>query len=55
MLLFSFSIFSDHRSLKLENENNSMKTKMQKFDHVSLIYGTTGTQEQVLVRQGKAG
>ena len=26
MLLFSFSIFSDRRSLKIENENNSMKT-----------------------------
>ena len=24
-LLFSFSIFSDHRSLKIENENNSIK------------------------------
>ena len=26
VLLFSFSIFSDRRSLKTENENNSMKT-----------------------------
>ena len=26
MLLFSFSIFSDRRSLKIENENNSTKT-----------------------------
>ena len=26
MLLFSFSIFSDRRSLKMENENNSTKT-----------------------------
>ena len=26
MLLFSFSIFSDQRSLKIENENNNMKT-----------------------------
>ena len=25
MLLFSFPIFSDRRSLKIENENNSMK------------------------------
>ena len=25
VLLFSFSIFSDRRSLKIENENNSMK------------------------------
>ena len=26
VLIFSFSIFSDRRSLKIENENNSMKT-----------------------------
>ena len=26
MLLFSFSVFSDRRSLKFENENNSTKT-----------------------------
>ena len=26
---------------------------MQKFDHRSLIYGTIGIQERVLVRQGK--
>ena len=26
---------------------------MQKFDHRSPIYGTIGTQEQVLIRQGK--
>ena len=26
MLLFSFSIFSDRRSLKIENENYNMKT-----------------------------
>ena len=26
---------------------------MQKFDNRSLIYGTIGTQERVLVRQGK--
>ena len=52
MLLFSLSIFSDHRSLKIENENNSMKTLTQKFDHTSLIYGTIGTQKRVLVRQG---
>ena len=35
---FSFSIFNDHRSLKIEYENNRMKTKIQKFDHKSLIY-----------------
>ena len=37
LLLFSFSIFSDHRSLKKESGYNSMKTKMQKFDHRSLM------------------
>ena len=52
MLLFSFSISSDHPSLKIENENNSTKTSMQKFDHRRLIYWTIGTQERVLVRQG---
>ena len=26
VLLFSFSNFSDHQSLKIENENNGMKT-----------------------------
>ena len=49
MLLYSFSVFSDVRSLKIENENNRMKTLMQKFDHGSLIYETIGTQERVLV------
>ena len=49
VLLFSFSIFSDRRSLKKENENNSMEILMQKFDHKRLIYGTIGTKKQVLV------
>ena len=31
VLLFSYSIFGDHT--KIENENNSMNTNMQKFDH----------------------
>ena len=53
MLLFSFSIFNDCQLLKIENENNSMKTQMQKFDNRSLIYGTIGTYKQVLIRQGK--
>ena len=53
VLLLSFSIFSDRRSLKIENENNSMKTKKRTFDHRSLIYGIIGTQERVLNRQGK--
>ena len=53
MLLLSFSIFSDCQSLKTEKENNSMKTPMQKFNHRILRYKTTGTQEQVLVRQVK--
>ena len=43
VLLFLFSISS--WSLKVENENNSMQTYMQKFDHSSLIYGFTGSQE----------
>ena len=34
LLLFSFSIFSDWQSLKIENENNNTKTDCQ-----SLIYG----------------
>ena len=53
VLLFSFSIFNDRRSLKQENENNGMKTRMHKFDHGSLIYGTVGVQERVLVRLDK--
>ena len=36
VLLFSFSVFSC--SLKVENENNSMKTEMQKFDLKSHIW-----------------
>ena len=36
-----------------ENENDSMKMQMQKFDHRSLIYGITGTKERVLVSQCK--
>ena len=63
-MLFSFSIFSDccgkkfcaifsdRRSLKIENEKDSMIT-LQKFDHRSHIYGIIGTLEGVLVRQGK--
>ena len=35
----------------MENENNSIKTQMQKFDHISLIYGIKGIR--VLVRQGE--
>ena len=53
VLFFSFSSFSGQRPLKIENENNSMKTKMQQFDHRNLIYGTIWIQEQVLVWQGK--
>ena len=49
LLLFSFSIFSDCGSLKIENEAEG------KFDHRNLIdmFGTIGTQERVLVRQSK--
>ena len=52
---FSFPILvtSDLRSPKIENEYNSTKTKKEKFDHRSLIYEIIGTQEQVLVKQGK--
>ena len=53
LLSFSFSIFIERRSLKLKNENNNMKTRMQTFDHKSLIYGIIRTPEGVLVRQGK--
>ena len=53
MLLFTYSIFSDCQSLKIEYVNNSIKTEMQKFDHGSLIYGIIGTQERVLVSHGK--
>ena len=52
MFLFSFSISSDRRSLKIVNENNSMNTYMQKFDHRGLICGTVETQGRVLVMQG---
>ena len=55
VLLFSFSIFSDRRSLKIKNENN-LKTLMQKFDRKkNLTYGIIETHftEQVLVRHGK--
>ena len=38
VLLFSLYIFSDHRSLKIESENNSIK-----FDLSSVIYETIGT------------
>ena len=43
-VLFSFSIFSDCRSLKIENEKNSIII-LQKFDHRSLIYEIIGTQD----------
>ena len=49
VLLFSFSIFSDRRSLKIENENNNMKIKCKKFDLRTLIYGI---QDRVLLSQG---
>ena len=51
--LFSFSIFSDRRLLKIEKENNSMKALMQTLDHRRLIYGTIGTPNRVLVNHGK--
>ena len=37
VLLFSFSIFSDRRSLKIENENNNTKTKV----HTAQVYKET--------------
>ena len=36
MLLFSFSIFSDPRSLKIENENNDMKTLTAEAPYIGL-------------------
>ena len=36
MLLFSFCIFSDSRSLKIENENNNMKTLTGESSYVGL-------------------
>ena len=36
MLLFSFSIFSDHPSIKIENENNNMKTVMAEVPYIGL-------------------
>ena len=46
MLLFSFSFSTDCRSLNIENENNSMDTSMQKFDHRRLKYGSIGTKNE---------
>ena len=42
MMLFSFSIFKDRRSLKIENENNNTKT-------LSVIYGTKVPRVQVYI------
>ena len=36
MLLFSFSIFSDRRSLKIENENNKKKTQAAEVSYMGL-------------------
>ena len=36
MLLFSFSIFSDWRSLKVKNENNNMKTMTTEAPYIEL-------------------
>ena len=36
MLLFSFSIFSDRRSLKIENKNNNMKTLTEEVLYMGL-------------------
>ena len=41
MLLFSFLIFSDQWSLKIENKNNSLET----FDNGSLLYAIIGIKE----------
>ena len=46
MLLFSFSIFSDQRSLKIENENNNKKT----LDCRSLLYGTRVPRVQAYIK-----
>ena len=36
LLLFLFSIFSDQRSLKIENENNNMKTLTAEVSYIGL-------------------
>ena len=36
MLSFSFSTFSDRRSLKIENENNSTKTRTAEAPYIGL-------------------
>ena len=36
MLLFSISVFSDWRSLKIENENNSIKTLTAEAPYIGL-------------------
>ena len=46
------STFSDRRSLIIENDKNTAKTKMQQFDYRSFVYGIIGTKERVVVRQG---
>ena len=38
MMLFSFSIFSDRRSLKIENENNNTKTLTPKVSYKGLDF-----------------
>ena len=38
MLSFSFSIFSDRRSLKIENENNSTKTLTVEASYTGLEF-----------------
>ena len=46
MLLFPFSIFSDQRSLKIENENNSMTTL--KFYRTLNLQGVDAMSEVLL-------
>ena len=38
--------FSDRRSLKTENENNSMETKMQKFNRNFSLMGSMGPKNE---------
>ena len=45
-------LFSDRWSIKIEDENNSLKTKVKKFDHIRLIHTTIGAHERVLIRKG---
>ena len=50
MLLFSFSIFSDRQSLKIENENNNTKTLTPEVSGQVYIETNPGWLELPLAR-----